>query len=1181
MKKTFYNILFLMLLLMHPSVAGAQKFFNLTADQVRTDSVLPLFASTVPLPDNYADSLYTVSLAYPEFVDMPDSDVSSYKKLVRALPPAMPEITSHVVFDRKKPSLEASFCPVVYRDGRYRLLVSFMLKIEARPVSRQRRSALRDASTPALRYAEHSVLASGRWAKIRVPSTGVYQLSESLIRQAGFSDLSKVKVYGYGGNLKNETLSGDDLTEYDDLSEVPLCDVNGRLLFHALGPVSWETNISSRRTRNPYSDYGYYFITQDDEGTPARISQEDFLASFYPSPYYYHSLYEVDGYSWYQGGRNLFDSQQITGTSPYTVELSGNSETTNGRLSVNVSAGSACSVQIEFNDSIIGNLNISLTAYDEGNEASGTYTIRNSKNQNTVKITVLSGGPARLDYVSMAWDKPFAAPDLTASFPVPQYVYNITNQDLHADGPADMVIIIPTSQKLRSEAERLKEFHEAHDALRVRIVPADELFNEFSSGTPDASAYRNYLKMLYDRATTEADMPKYLLLFGDCVWDNRMLTSDCRNLNADDYLLCFESENSFNEVSCYIDDGYFCMLDDGEGENPLLRDKLDVAVGRFPVTTESDAKVMVDKVINYVTNQNAGAWQNTMMFMGDDGNADIHMRDVNDVADLISDLHPGYNIKKVLWDAYKRETSSTGKSYPDASRAIKQQQAAGALIMDYAGHGRADQISHESVLRLSDFASFTNTNLPLWVTASCDIMPFDGMKSTIGETAVLNPKGGAVAFYGTTRTVYASHNKTMNTNFLTNVLTVTDGKPMTIGEAQRLAKNSVRTNGNMEVVNNLQYSLLGDPAMALSLPTLTVVVDSINGVDVTTGTTVNVGAGSVMRVSGYVKDAPQFNGVLAASVHDSRELVTCLWNNRNEDDAASSPFTYYDRPKVLFNGNDSIIGGRFEFSFAVPKDINYTDGTGLINLYAMSNDRTLIGNGYSESFVVGGGDVAENDSVGPSIFCYLNSPSFVNGGNVNSTPYFVAEIMDKDGINSSGNGIGHDLQLVIDGEMARTYILNDNFSYDFGSYTRGTTYYNIPELEEGEHILQFRAWDVFNNMSSTQLRFNVVKGLTPSLFSVSCTNNPATTSTTFIISHDRAGSTVDVGIDVFDMSGRLLWTHEESGVTTGNAYTVDWDLTVDGGHRLGTGVYIYRVRMSSDGSSQTSKAKKLIIIGNK
>ena len=336
-----------------------------------------------------------------------------------------------------------------------------------------------------------------------------------------------------------------------------------------------------------------------------------------------------------------------------------------------------------------------------------------------------------------------------------------------------------------------------------------------------------------------------------------------------------------------------------------------------------------------------------------------------------------------------------------------------------------------------------------------------------------------------------------------------------------------------------------------------------------------------MRVSGYVKDAPSFGGVLSATVRDSRELVTCRWNNRNEDEASAQPFTYYDRTKVLFSGNDSISGGRFEFSFAVPKDINYTDGTGLINLYAVSNDRSLIGNGSCEAFTVGGGDIAENDSVGPSIFCYLNSPSFVNGGKVNSTPYFVAEIMDKDGINTSGNGIGHDLQLVIDGEMARTYNLNDNFSYDFGTYTRGSTYYNIPELEEGEHTLEFRAWDVFNNMSSTSLRFNVVKGLSPQLLSVSCTDNPATTSTTFIICHDRTGSNLDVAIDVMDMSGRLLWTHEESGVSTGGAYTVDWDLTVDGGSRLGTGVYLYRVRMSSDGSPQTSKAKKLVIIGNK
>ena len=183
-------------------------------------------------------------------------------------------------------------------------------------------------------------------------------------------------------------------------------------------------------------------------------------------------------------------------------------------------------------------------------------------------------------------------------------------------------------------------------------------------------------------------MPRYLLLFGDCVWDNRMLTSECANLNPDDYLLCFESENSFNEIKCFVDDGFFCLLDDGEGVDQMRSDKLDMAVGRFPVTTEDDAKAMVDKTISYVENQNAGAWQNTLVFMGDDGNSNLHMTDVNDAANDIATRHPGYQIKKVMWDAYKGVSTSTGNSYPEITTLLKQQQQAGALIMDYAGQDR-------------------------------------------------------------------------------------------------------------------------------------------------------------------------------------------------------------------------------------------------------------------------------------------------------------------------------------------------------------------------------------------------------------------------------------------------------------------------------------------------------------
>ena len=214
------------------------------------------------------------------------------------------------------------------------------------------------------------------------------------------------------------------------------------------------------------------------------------------------------------------------------------------------------------------------------------------------------------------------------------------------------------------------------------------------------------------------------------------------------------------------------------------------------------------------------------------------------------------------------------------------------------------------------------------------------------------------------------------------------------------------------------------------------------------------------------------------------------------------------------------------------------------------------------------------------MYCYLNSPTFQNGGRVNPTPYFVAEITDRDGINAAGAGVGHDMQLVIDGKTELTYTLNDNFQYDFGSYTTGSTYYCLPELEEGEHRLKFTAWDILNNPTTQELRFRVARGLKPT-FSISCTNNPATTSTTFVIANDRTGSNVDVRIEVLDMSGRLLWRHDESGVSSDSAYTVNWDLKLDNGQQLDTGVYLYRVRLASDGASRMSKAKKLIVVGNK
>ena len=1180
-------------LLLFCQQVGAQEWVDLTAQQVRIDSLLPVYTWQKTLHGDFADSIYTVSIEYPEFIEMSKADIRRYQQISGEPLPELPVVTQTVGVARKRGVLDVSFVPLVFREGKYQKLVSFRLKVEARAarsssaprLSRDPRAARdpgfsRASSSVSTRYADPSVLREGTWAKIRIPESGFYQLTSALIRKAGFSDINKVKVYGYGGALQPESLTGDYLASTEDLQEVPTSLVDGRRIFYGVGPVTWESAETTVRTRNPYSDYGYYFLTESDD-EPQTIGIEELAATGYPSAADYHSLYEVDDYSWYHGGRNLFDKTLFTIGTPQTYTLSGNGTT--GTLSVALTNDAGFEATVAVNDSVVDTITRRerLDSYTVAEETVWDYELNGLLNaENTVKITQTSGGNLRLDYLSLKYDTPKAMPDLqSANLPVPEFVYGIANQDHHADEPVDMIIIIPTNQQVLSQAERIKAWHEQQDGLRVRIVPADELYNEFSSGTPDATAYRRYLKMLYDRAATDVDIPGYLLLFGDGAWDNRMNSSDWAGYDPDDFLLCYESENSFSHVNCYVSDDFFCLLDDEEqiqqisGNSLTYQGKPDMAVGRFPARTAEEAQVLADKTLDYAANKYAGSWQNVICMMGDDGNENTHMATADKVANLVEDTYPGYDIKKIYWDAYQRTSSSTGYSYPDVTRLIKQQMTSGALMMNYCGHGAAYALSHELVMKLADFQSATSNYLPLWVTASCDIMPFDGQEENIGETAMLNTRGGSVAFFGTTRTVYATYNEQMNLSFTKYVLS----PGYTIGEAVRQAKCDLVSEGRDATPNKLQYTLLGDPALRLACPAQSVVIDSINGQPVTSG--VSLSAGTVATVRGHVEQnqvlATSFNGVVTATVRDAEETITC---KMNDDSEASEPFVYQDRTKTLYQGSDSIGGGIFHFTFAVPKDVSYTEGSGLMTLYAVSNDHQVMLHGEDGSFTLDSGGVIQNDSIGPSIFCYLNSKSFVNGGNVNTTPYFGAELYDDDGINAAGSAVGHDLELVIDGELTRTYNLNSYFTFDFGEYRSGSVGFTIPELSEGPHRLLFRAWDVLNNSSTSELAFNVVKG-GDSDISVICTKNPASSSTSFVISHDRSMSQVDATLDIFDTSGRQLYKRMEKGLSSDGTLVLDWDLTVSGGSRLHTGVYIYRIQLSGNGGS-ASYANKLIILGN-
>lgn len=792
--------------------------------------------------------------------------------------------------------------------------------------------------------------------------------------------------------------------------------------------------------------------------------------------------------------------------------------------------------------------------------------------KNTFRATVVGDGQKHRYVVFDA--------NILSTLPTVTNAGAVANQDLHATEPQDMIIITPASGIFDSEAERLAKAHRQAESLRVKVVRADQIYNEFSSGTPDATAYRRFMKMLYDRAAdTPADQPRYLLLFGDAAWDNRMITSAWANLRPENFLLCYESINSWHDVNSYVMEDYFGLLDDGEGAN-LTNEKVDLGIGRFPVRSTNDAKILVDKSINYIQASHAGAWKNTVMFLGDDGDNNQHLWMADSVANKTARLYPELEIRKLMWDAYQRQTSSTGNSYPDVKKVIDRQMEEGALLMNYVGHAATYCLSHEQTLRLEDFAAYASPRMPLWMTAACDVMPFDTQKENMGETAILNANGCAVAFYGTARTVYATKNYELNTQFC-NALFGNDeeGRPAAVGDAVRLSKARLVGTEFGYYQNKLHYALLGDPALRFGSHGNRVVLDNINNIPVDElPADFHFRAGDKIRLTGHLEGADgqemsDFHGTVTTHLYDSQRHVVCFDN----DDSANAPFEFDTYDHMLYNGADSISAGRFSITVPVPVDISYSEQSGRLIFYALSDDRRTEANGYSEDFIVGGTAEGLDDSEGPKIMAYLGNEEFENGGRVPASPVFLADLEDENGINYFGTGLGHDLELIIDNSAATTYSLNDYFTGSFGDYSRGSVVFPIPTLSKGAHSLTFRAWDLLGNSSTATLDFVVDPSIKPSLFAVTTTSNPATTATAFILTYDRPGTPCDFTIELYDFAGRTLWQKSVSGSSATGVYTVPWDLTTGSGFPLGSGIYFYRARVSCDGKQSTTRSNKIII----
>lgn len=731
-------------------------------------------------------------------------------------------------------------------------------------------------------------------------------------------------------------------------------------------------------------------------------------------------------------------------------------------------------------------------------------------------------------------------------------------------------MIIISAPSLVQQAERLAVAHREKDGLTVEVVTPEAIYNEFSSGTPDATAYRRLMKMFYDRSSSLGNPPKYLLLFGDGIYDNRGISGEVQGVSQSNMLLTFQSQESLNVYS-YATDDYFAFLEDNSGSN-FSRDKMCLGVGRFPIRTVTEATQMVDKTISYMENKDSGSWKNNVTFVADDGNNEDsfttnHMKQADQLAEAIEEMQPGFLVNKVYFDAYKRSSLGT---YPDVHNEIEKLLKSGQLLINYTGHGSTTHWADESVWTQTDINNSSYKHLPVWVTATCDFTRFDDVKTSAGESVFLNPTSGGIALFTTTRVVFSGNNANLNKALIDNLFQEDANSRYTLGEAMMYTKRQLNDS------NKLNFILIGDPALKFAYPEYKARVTAVNG-EAVSDEPFEFKALSRITVEGEILNpsgsfAADFTGVLSSTIFDSQSSITTLGNS-------SEKFTYLDYPNTIYIGRDSVRNGKFSFTFMVPKDISYSNKKGKLNLYASSETKEAQGSFFD--FIVGGtSDTAETDTIGPEIRqIYLNDSSFVSGDKVNTTPYFVAKLWDKSGVNITGSSVGHDMMLTIDSMPSMSYNLNSYYALLPDSENEGLVQFSIPELEPGMHTAEFKVWDILNNSTTYTFTFEVAEGLKPNLIEMYATPNPARDQVEFFLHHNRPESNLKVTVMVYDMTGKFLWSTEKSGSSElFKAYIVTWNLTDNGGRRLRPGVYLYRAAISTNNSKEATKANKLIIL---
>ena len=758
----------------------------------------------------------------------------------------------------------------------------------------------------------------------------------------------------------------------------------------------------------------------------------------------------------------------------------------------------------------------------------------------------------------------------------PAFVGKIDNQDLAGLQNIDYLMV--TAPEMMGHAQRLATFYQ--NKYNVAVVDVNKIYNEFSSGSKDITAIRDFATKL----NNPAGKLKYMFILGDTSYDFKG-----KNQPNSDIIPSYQSEASANFSDSYVTDDYFVMTKPQYvPSNPVFPPTSitsflpDLPVGRLPAANLSEAKLLIDKALAYnngLPGQSTpfGEWRMKMDFVVDD-DFDTGTPFHNSMnTSLVNVFETGterkeYNIRKLYLDAFPATTSAGGQRYPQVNQAISND-VGNSLYLFYFGHGGINGWAQERVLTIDMIENFNNYNnvysrMPLVSTITCEFTLWDDPGTfSAGEQVIKSKQGGAATMITSSRAIGVGYGEQFTTIFTKHLFELDNDDFSNLGDSFLKAKIEKGPHPD-----HMKINFLGDPATKLSRPTRLIQIDEIES-----PVPGQIRALDFVKVKGHINKADgtvdnTFNGRVVVNIFDKRLNKKTL--NNDQQPGMNPVLNYTEEGSPIVKSSGIATNGVFTVEFYVPKDINYELGSGRILTYADNKVFDVFNN---QPQTVGGiNPDGINDNQAPGVKLYMNNTNFADGGITDQNPMLLACVTDDHGINSTGSGIGHDITVILDGKIIDTVVLNDYYFSGDGNgclnasladYQKGNVTYPFRNLAPGPHQLTFKIWDINNNSTTATLNFIVKDETNQNLIVNKLLNwpNPFTNKTYVQFEHN-CDDILDVNVQIYTITGKLVRTL--SAPVTAEPFlqgyrtprtAIEWDGKDDFGDAVGKGTYIFKI----------------------